>query len=343
MKRVDAKKVRVPGSGAWKIGQAGEFDYSGSQAIKALKEEGCHVIVINPNIATVQTSWNMADRVYFLPVNPYFVEKVIAREKPDGILLGFGGQTALNCGLALAEKKVFDKYKVKVLGTPIKAIRDTEDRKLFKDELAKIQVKTPRSISVTSEKAGLQAAKKIGFPVIVRAAFALGGKGSGVARNAKELESILESAFTHAPQVLVEEYLHHWKEIEYEVVRDKFDNAITVCNMENFDPMGIHTGESIVVAPSQTLNNFEYHKLREIAIQVIRHFKIVGECNIQFALNPRPKNGQLDYRIIEVNARLSRSSALASKATGYPLAYIAAKLALGYSLTEIKNAVTKKT
>ena len=339
MKRVEAKKVLVLGSGALKIGQAGEFDYSGSQAIKALKEEGCEVIIVNPNIATVQTSWDLADRVYFLPVNPFFVEKVIAREKPDGILLGFGGQTALNCGLALAEKKVFERHKVRVLGTPVKAIRDTEDRELFKKELAKIGVQTPSSLSVTLAKAGLKAAQELGFPVIVRAAFALGGKGSGVARNARELESILESAFTHAPQVLVEEYLHHWKEIEYEVVRDQFDNCITVCNMENFDPMGIHTGESIVVAPSQTLSNHEYHKLRELSIRVIRHLKIVGECNIQFALDPKSE----DYRVIEVNARLSRSSALASKATGYPLAFIAAKLALGHALHELPNSITKKT
>ena len=333
------KKLLVLGSGALKIGEAGEFDYSGSQCIKALKEEGHEVVLVNPNIATIQTSKGFADKMYFLPVNAYFVEKVIEREKPQGILLAFGGQTALNCGVELHKSGVLKKHGVEVLGTPMKAIIDTEDRELFKRELAKIGVRVPKSIAAENLGGVLEAAEKIGYPVIVRAAFALGGRGSGVARNSKELEKIAEQAFTCVQQLLVEEYLEGWKEIEYEVVRDCFDNCITVCNMENFDPLGIHTGESIVIAPSQTLSNSEYHKLREISIRVIRHLKIIGECNIQFALDPKSD----DYRVIEVNARLSRSSALASKATGYPLAFIAAKLALGHSLTELENRITKKT
>jgi carbamoyl-phosphate synthase large subunit len=333
------KKVLVLGSGALKIGEAGEFDYSGSQAIKALKEEGIFTILINPNIATNQTSKGLANKVYFLPVNAYFVEKVIAKERPRGILLTFGGQTALNCGVELYEKGILKKYNVEVLGTQVEAIQKTEDRELFNREMLSIGMKVPRSIACKNKKEGLQAAKKIGYPVIIRAAFALGGKGSGFAYSEKELDQLLETAFSYSPQVLVEENLKGWKEVEYEVVRDKFDNCITVCNMENFDPLGIHTGESIVVAPSQTLTNEEYHRLRERAIKVIRHLKIVGECNIQYALDPLSE----DYRIIEVNARLSRSSALASKATGYPLAHVAAKLALGYSLVELKNAVTKTT
>jgi carbamoyl-phosphate synthase large subunit len=333
------KKVLVLGSGALKIGEAGEFDYSGSQAIKALKEEKIEVVLVNPNIATIQTSQNFADKIYFLPVNPYFVKKVIARERPDGILLTFGGQTALNCGVELAKNQTLNKYKVKVLGTQIDAIVKTEDRAIFKQELTGIGVKVPSSIAAKTPAAALKAAKRISYPVIVRAAYALGGKGSGIAKNQNELENIARRALVHAPQVLIEEYLSAWKEIEYEVVRDQHDNCITVCNMENFDPLGIHTGESIVVAPSQTLTNQEYHLLREVSIRVIKHFKIVGECNIQFALAP----DAADYRVIEVNARLSRSSALASKATGYPLAYIAAKLALGYSLVELKNPITKVT
>ncbi len=333
------RKVIILGSGALKIGEAGEFDYSGSQAIKALKEEGIFTVLVNPNIATNQTSDGLADKVYFLPVNPYFVEKVIAEEKPDGVLLSFGGQTALNCGVALFESGVFKKYGVEVLGTPVGAIQKTEDRDLFNREILSIGLKVPRSIPCVTKKEGLDAAKKIGYPVIVRAAFALGGKGSGFAYKEAELAELLDNAFAFSPQVLVEENLKGWKELEYEVVRDKFDNCITVCNMENFDPLGVHTGESIVVAPSQTLSNDEYHMLREIAIRAIRHFGIIGECNIQFALDPKSR----DYRIIEVNARLSRSSALASKATGYPLALVAAKLALGYSLPELRNAVTKVT
>lgn len=333
------KKVIVLGSGALKIGEAGEFDYSGSQCIKALKEEGIEVVLVNPNIATIQTSKGFADKIYFLPVNAFFVEKVIEKEKPDGILLSFGGQTALNCGVELFKSGVLQKHKVQILGTPIQAIIDTEDRELFNKQLESIAVKVPRSIPVTNKKDAMLAAKKVGYPIIVRAAYALGGRGSGVAKNEKQLRSIVEQAFTFAPQILVEEYLEGWKEVEYEVVRDCFDNCITVCNMENFDPLGIHTGESIVVAPSQTLNNNEYHKLREISIRAIRHFGIVGECNIQFALDPKSD----DYRVIEVNARLSRSSALASKATGYPLAFIAAKLALGYSLMELQNKITKHT
>jgi len=333
------KKVLVLGSGALKIGEAGEFDYSGSQAIKALKEEGIHSILVNPNIATNQTNLDLADKVYFLPVNPYFVEKVIEKERPDGLFLSFGGQTALNCGVALKEKGILKKYNVKVLGTPVSSIVKTEDREIFKAELDKIDVVVPRSIAVNNIADGLKAAEKIGYPIIVRAAFALGGKGSGFAYKKEELEELLETAFAYSPQVLIEENLKGWKELEYEVVRDKDDNCITVCNMENMDPLGIHTGESIVVAPSQTLNNYEYHKLREIAIKTIRHLGIIGECNIQYALDPKKD----DYRVVEVNARLSRSSALASKATGYPLAYIAAKLAIGYTLPELKNAVTKTT
>lgn len=338
------RKVLILGSGALKIGEAGEFDYSGSQAIKALKEEGIRTILINPNIATIQTSQNLASEVYFLPVTTHFVRKVIEREKPDGILLGFGGQTALNCGLELDRQGIFKQYAIKVLGTQVSAIEKTEDRELFKKELEKIDVLTPRSIACHSKEKALEAATQIGYPVIIRAGFALGGKGSGSAYTKAELEDLLDSAFAFSPQVLVEENLKGWKEVEYEVVRDQYDNCVTVCNMENVDPLGIHTGESIVVAPSQTLTNNEYHLLRELSIRVIRHFGIVGECNIQFALNPNPPRGnELDYRVIEVNARLSRSSALASKATGYPLAHVAAKLALGYSLPELKNAVTKTT
>lgn len=333
------KKVLILGSGALKIGEAGEFDYSGSQAIKALKEEGVKVVLINPNIATNQTSKGLANTVYFLPITPEFVEKVIAKEKPEGLLLSFGGQTALNCGVALNNSGVLKKYKVEVLGTPIESIEKTEDRDLFNKELNKIGINMPRSFACTSVEEALKAAKKIGYPVLVRAAYALGGKGSGFASNKEELENLLNNAFAYSPQVLVEENLKGWKEIEYEVVRDSHDNCITVCNMENFDPLGIHTGESIVVAPSQTLNNHEYHKLRELAIKVIRHLGIVGECNIQYALDPQSE----EYRVIEVNARLSRSSALASKATGYPLAYVAAKLALGYSLKDLKNAITGTT
>ena len=333
------KKVLVLGSGSLKIGQAGEFDYSGSQCLKALKEKGIKTVLINPNIATIQTSKGMADKIYFLPVTPYFVEKVIEKEKPDGIMLAFGGQTALNCGVELHDKGVFKKHKVEVLGTSIQAIKDTEDRQLFKERLAEINVLVPESEAVKDIDEGIKVAKKIKYPVMARVAYALGGQGSGIAYNESELKEVLQRAFSYSKQILVEKYLGGWKEIEYEVVRDKYDNCITVCNMENFDPMGIHTGESIVVAPSQTLTNSEYHKLREISIRVIRHLGIVGECNIQYALDPESE----DYRVIEVNARLSRSSALASKATGYPLAFIAAKLALGYSLTEIENKITKKT
>jgi len=337
-------KILLLGSGALKIGEAGEFDYSGSQAIKALKEEGKYVILVNPNIATVQTDRGLADKVYLLPVNPIFVEQVIKKEKPDAIMLGFGGQTALNCGLELGRKGVLKKYDVKVIGTSVDSINKTEDRALFVKELNKIKVKTPKSIAVTSTASGIQAAKEIGYPVILRAGFALGGLGSGFAKNKKELRKALNEAFSHSHQVLIEEDLRGWKEIEYEVVRDSGDNCITVCNMENFDPLGVHTGESIVIAPSQTLSNKEYHLLRDISIKTIRHFKIVGECNIQFALKPESDAGDgLDYRVIEVNARLSRSSALASKVTGYPLAYIAAKLGLGYKLTELKNSITQKT
>ncbi|WP_019947159.1 carbamoyl-phosphate synthase (glutamine-hydrolyzing) large subunit [Hymenobacter aerophilus] len=332
-------KVLILGSGALKIGEAGEFDYSGSQALKALKEEGIRTVLINPNIATVQTSEGMADDVYFLPVTPYFVEQVIQKEQPDGILVAFGGQTALNCAVALYRAGVFERYGVQVLGTPVQAIIDTEDREIFKEKLDQIGVLSARSVACTSLEEALAAGQTIGFPIIVRAAFALGGLGSGFANNLDELRAVVQQAFTTSDQVLVEESLKGWKEVEYEVVRDAYDNCITVCNMENFDPIGIHTGESIVVAPSQTLSNREYHKLRSIGIQTIRHLGIVGECNIQYALDPASE----DYRVIEVNARLSRSSALASKATGYPLAFVAAKLSLGYSLSELKNSVTQTT
>ncbi|HSX40712.1 MAG TPA: carbamoyl-phosphate synthase large subunit [Candidatus Saccharimonadales bacterium] len=373
------KKVLILGSGALKIGEAGEFDYSGSQAIKALKEEKIYTVLVNPNIATFQTSKNLADTVYFLPVTPFFVEKVIEKEKPDAILLSFGGQTALNCGLALRKKGILKKHHVKVLGTPVAAIELTEDRKKFADHLRKIGIPTPISKTAQNFKQALKIAKQIGYPVMIRSGFALGGQGSGVAKNQKELEQICEKAFAFGPQILVEQYLHHYKEIEYEVVRDKDDNCITVCNMENMDPLGIHTGESIVVAPSQTLTNQEYHTLRAVSIKIVRSLGIVGECNVQFALNPKPKELEseagdarggppssarsdsedigwgkraagpanqataLDFYVIEVNARLSRSSALASKATGYPLAYVAAKLALEKNLTEIKNKVTGVT
>ncbi len=333
------KKVLLLGSGALKIGEAGEFDYSGSQAIKAFKEEGIKVVLINPNIATNQTSKGLASKIYFLPVTPFFVEQIIKKEKPDAIALSFGGQTALNCGVELFESGVLKKHKVRVLGTPIKSIQLTEDRQLFKDALKEIGIKSPESRACNTVEQCKKAVKIIGYPVMIRAAFALGGLGSGVAKNDKELNSVLSKAFTTSPQVLIEEYLKGWKEIEYEVVRDCKDNCITVCNMENFDPLGIHTGESIVIAPSQTLTNHEYQKLRNIALKTIRHLGIVGECNIQYALDPKSD----DYRVIEVNARLSRSSALASKATGYPLAYIAAKLGLGYALNELKNTVTQKT
>lgn len=333
------KKVLILGSGGLKIGQAGEFDYSGSQAIKALKEEGIKTVLINPNIATIQTSEGLADRVYFLPVTPEFVEQVIKKERPDGILLSFGGQTALNCGLELDKSGVLKKYRVKVLGTSTKVIEDTEDRELFVKRLNEIGAKSPVSVATTSIKDAVAAAKQIGYPVMMRVAFSLGGLGSGICRSEEELIKRCKEIFASAPQILIEEWLGGWKEVEYEVVRDQYDNCITVCNMENFDPLGIHTGESIVVAPSQTLSNAEYHKLRSIAIKVIRHLGIVGECNIQYALDPHSE----DYRIIEVNARLSRSSALASKATGYPLAFVAAKLSLGYSLIDIANQVTKKT
>jgi carbamoyl-phosphate synthase large subunit len=335
----DIRKVIILGSGALKIGEAGEFDYSGSQALKALMEEGIKTVLINPNIATVQTSEELADKIYFLPVTPYFVEKVIARESPDGILLSFGGQTALNCGTELYRKGIFEKYNVRVLGTPVEAIIDTEDRELFVKKLEQINVKTPRSIAVHGIEDAVVAAGRLGYPVIIRAAFTLGGQGSGFATNNEELRALALKAFSYTNQILIEESLKGWKEVEYEVVRDKYDNCITVCNMENFDPLGIHTGESIVVAPSQTLTNSEYHKLRELSIRIIRHIGIVGECNVQYALSPESE----DYRVIEVNARLSRSSALASKATGYPLAFIAAKLGIGYGLHELKNSVTKNT
>ena len=335
----DIRKVVILGSGALKIGEAGEFDYSGSQALKALKEEGIETVLINPNIATVQTSEELASKIYFLPVTPYFVEKVIAKEKPDGILLSFGGQTALNCGTELFRSGVFEKYNVKVLGTPVTAIMDTEDRELFVKKLDQIDVRTPRSIAVQGVNEALEAAQKLGYPVIIRAAYTLGGQGSGFASSDNELQALATKAFSYTSQILVEESLKGWKEVEYEVVRDRFDNCITVCNMENFDPLGIHTGESIVVAPSQTLTNSEYHKLRELSIKIIRHIGIIGECNVQYALSPESE----DYRVIEVNARLSRSSALASKATGYPLAFVAAKLGIGYGLHELKNSVTKTT
>ncbi len=333
------KKVLLLGSGALKIGEAGEFDYSGSQALKALKEEGIETVLINPNIATVQTSEGVADRIYFLPVTPYFVERVIQKEQPDGIMLAFGGQTALNCGVKLFENGVLEKYNLKVLGTPVQAIMDTEDRELFVEKLNEINVKTIKSEACENIEQARKAAATLGYPVILRAAYALGGLGSGFCDNEEELNKLAEKAFSFSPQVLVEKSLKGWKEVEYEVVRDKYDNCITVCNMENFDPLGIHTGESIVIAPSQTLSNAEYHKLRELSIRIVRHVGIVGECNVQYAFDPNSE----DYRVIEVNARLSRSSALASKATGYPLAFVAAKLGLGYGLFELKNSVTKTT
>lgn len=339
MDREKIKKVLLLGSGALKIGEAGEFDYSGSQALKALKEESIETVLINPNIATVQTSDDFADRIYFLPVTPYFVEKVIAKERPQGILLSFGGQTALNCGVQLYKSGILEKYGVQVLGTPVKAIMDTEDRELFVKKLDEINVKTIKSEAVESVNDAIKAADELGYPVIVRAAYALGGLGSGFCDNEGELRTLVEKALSFSPQVLIEKSLKGWKEIEYEVVRDRYDNCITVCNMENFDPLGIHTGESIVVAPSQTLSNADYHLLRELAIKIIRHVGIVGECNVQYAYDPK----SMDYRVIEVNARLSRSSALASKATGYPLAFVAAKLGLGYGLFELKNSVTKVT
>ncbi len=339
MKENNIKKVLLLGSGALKIGEAGEFDYSGSQALKALKEEGIETILINPNIATVQTSEGVADQIYFLPVTPYFVEKVIQKERPEGIMLAFGGQTALNCGVELYRSGIFEKYNLKVLGTPVQAIIDTEDRELFVRKLDEINVKTIKSEAVDNIVDARRAAKDLGYPVIIRAAYALGGLGSGFCDNEEELNVLAEKAFSFSPQVLVEKSLRGWKEVEYEVVRDRFDNCITVCNMENFDPLGIHTGESIVIAPSQTLTNSEYHKLRELAIRIIRHIGIVGECNVQYAFDPESE----DYRVIEVNARLSRSSALASKATGYPLAFVAAKLGLGYGLFDLKNSVTKTT
>lgn len=335
----DIKKVLVLGSGALKIGEAGEFDYSGSQALKALKEEGIETVLINPNIATVQTSEGSADKIYFLPITPYFVEKVVQKEKPDGILLAFGGQTALNCGVQLFEQGILAKYNLRVLGTPVQAIMDTEDRELFVQKLDQIDVKTIKSMAVGSIEDAVKAAAELGYPIIVRAAYALGGLGSGFCNNEQELRALAEKALNYSSQLLVERSLKGWKEIEYEVVRDKYDNCMTVCNMENFDPLGIHTGESIVVAPSQTLTNSEFHKLREIAIRIVRHIGIVGECNVQYAFDPESE----DYRVIEVNARLSRSSALASKATGYPLAFVAAKLGLGYGLFELKNSVTKST
>lgn len=339
MNQIKPRKVLVLGSGALKIGEAGEFDYSGSQALKALREEGISTVLVNPNIATIQTSEGMADRIYLHPVTPFFVEKIIMKERPDGILLSFGGQTALNCGVELFRKGVLKKYNVRVLGTPIETIIDTEDRDLFVKRLRQIGAKVPRSRAVSTQKAALAAANELGYPVMMRCAYSLGGLGSGIIASEKDLAERVSEALSHAPQVLIEECLYGWKEVEYEVVRDFYDNCITVCNMENFDPLGVHTGESIVVAPSQTLSNSEYHNLREISIRVIRHLGIIGECNIQFALDP----GSEEYRIIEVNARLSRSSALASKATGYPLAFIAAKLGLGYSLAELPNNITKVT
>ncbi|MBF1465715.1 carbamoyl-phosphate synthase (glutamine-hydrolyzing) large subunit [Prevotella pallens] len=339
MKDESIKKVLLLGSGALKIGEAGEFDYSGSQALKALHEEGVSTVLINPNIATVQTSEGVADQIYFLPIQPYFVERVIQKERPDGILLAFGGQTALNCGVELDRLGILEKYNVKVLGTPVKAIMNTEDRELFVQQLDEIDIKTIKSEACETVEQARKAATTLGYPVIIRAAYALGGLGSGFADNEEELDKICEKAFSFSPQVLVEKSLKGWKEIEYEVVRDQYDNCITVCNMENFDPLGIHTGESIVIAPSQTLTNSEYHKLRKLAIKIVRHIGIVGECNVQYAFDPKSE----DYRVIEVNARLSRSSALASKATGYPLAFVAAKLGMGYGLFELKNSVTKTT
>ena len=333
------KKVLVIGSGALKIGEAGEFDYSGAQALKALKEEGIETILINPNIATVQTSEEIADHIYFLPITPYFVEEIIKKEKPDGVLLAFGGQTALNCGVELYRNGIFEKYKVEILGTPVQSIIDSEDRDIFKAKMDEIGVDLAISDAASNLEEAYAVVDKIGFPVIVRAAFTLGGLGSGFADNKEELKVLVDKALSYSPQVLIEESLKGWKEVEYEVVRDCYDNCITVCNMENFDPIGIHTGESIVIAPSQTLTNSEYHKLREISIRIARHVGIVGECNVQFSLDPYSER----YRVIEINARLSRSSALASKATGYPLAFVAAKLALGYGLFELKNSVTKTT
>ena len=333
------QKVLLLGSGALKIGEAGEFDYSGAQALKALRQENITTVLVNPNIATVQTSEGMADKIYFLPVTPYFVERVIEKERPDGVLLAFGGQTALNCGVELWKKGVFEKYGVEVLGTPVQTIMDTEDRELFVERLREIDVKTIKSEAVETAADALIVANRLGYPVIVRAAYALGGLGSGFCDNDDELVALVEKALSFSPQVLVEKSLKGWKEVEYEVVRDRFDNCITVCNMENFDPLGIHTGESIVVAPSQTLSNDDYHYLRSLAIKIIRHVGIVGECNVQYAYDP----ASMDYRVIEVNARLSRSSALASKATGYPLAFVAAKLALGYGLFDLNNSVTQCT
>jgi carbamoyl-phosphate synthase large subunit len=333
------KKVVILGSGALKIGEAGEFDYSGSQALKALREEGVFTVLINPNIATVQTSEEVADKIYYLPVTPHFVERVIKKEKPDGILLAFGGQTALNCGVALYKSGILADNHVRVLGTPVQAIMDTEDRELFVGKLDEINVKTARSMAVTSEEDAHKAAEELGYPVIIRAAYTLGGQGSGFCYNTQDMNKLAKKAFSYSPQILVEESLKGWKEVEYEVVRDRYDNCITVCNMENFDPLGIHTGESIVVAPSQTLTNSEYHKLRKLSIDIIRHIGIIGECNVQYALDPYSE----DYRVIEVNARLSRSSALASKATGYPLAFVAAKLALGFGLHQLRNSITKTT
>ena len=335
----DIKKVLLLGSGALKIGEAGEFDYSGSQALKAMKEEGIETVLINPNIATVQTSEKVADKIYFLPVTPYFVEKVIRKEAPQGILLAFGGQTALNCGVELYKSGILEKYNVKVLGTPVQAIIDTEDRELFIERLDQIGVKTIKSHATESIEQARAAAQELGYPVILRAAYALGGLGSGFCDDESQLFDVAEKAFSFSPQVLVEKSLKGWKEIEYEVVRDRYDNCITVCNMENFDPLGIHTGESIVVAPCQTLDNDDVEFLRDLAIKIVRHVGIVGECNVQFAYDPN----SMEYRVIEVNARLSRSSALASKATGYPLAFVAAKLGLGYGLFDLKNSVTKNT
>ena len=339
MQLQNIKKVLVLGSGALKIGEAGEFDYSGSQALKALKEEGIETVLINPNIATIQTSEGIADKVYFLPVTPDFVERVIEKERPDSIFLSFGGQTALNCGVALYKNKIFEKYNIRVLGTPVQSIIDTEDRDIFNRKLSEIDVKYIKSEAVSDFENARRAANELGYPVIVRAAYALGGLGSGFCDNDEELKTVVEKAFSYSPQVLVEKSLKGWKEIEYEVVRDRYDNCITVCNMENFDPLGIHTGESIVVAPTQTLTNSECNKLRALTIKIIRHIGIVGECNVQYALDPFSE----DYRVIEVNARLSRSSALASKATGYPLAFVAAKIGIGYGLPELKNSVTKTT